>query len=192
MPGIQVALSITNIERLWSDCWCRDNPMGRFPGGKPPPAPRLDRWSRHRELPDPELRPDQLQQVLPGDFTRLGCYRVYLASSGEIDQPVGYDWGVLQTVSGTEPEPRIPCPGMQCVQNALRRAEKKRARRECGWGEGLFLGFELPDALPSRRIQSVQETVQRANEDHALRHCSRASDRVLHLELPLRLARAAV
>ena len=59
-------------------------------------------------------------------------------------------------------------------------------------GEGLFLGLELPDALPGSRIQGIQVTVQRTNVDHALRYCGRAGDRVLHLELPPGLARAAV
>jgi hypothetical protein len=113
--------------------------MGRFPGRKTPPAPRLDRRSRHRELPDPELRPDQLELVLPGDLTRIGCHRVYLTSRGEIDQSIGHNRGVLQPVSGAETELSIACSGMQCVQDALRRADKERAGRECRWGEGLCL-----------------------------------------------------
>src|SRR5215471_7859172 len=166
--------------------------MRRLPGGKTPSAPRLAGRSRYRELPDPELRPDQLQQVLPGDLTRIGCYRVYLTASEEIDQSVGHDRGDLQTVSGAKPESGVSCPGMQRVQNPLCRADKKCAGRESGWGKGLFLGLELPDALPGSRIQSIQKTVHRAHVDHALRHGGRASVRVLHLELPLGLARVAV
>src|SRR5262249_3361943 len=101
--------------------------MGRFPGGKAPSAPRLDRRSRYRKLPDPELCPDQLEQVLPRDLTRLGYHGVYLTASGEIDQAVGRDWGVLQTVSGAEPQPSVPGPGMQRVENPLRRADKQCA-----------------------------------------------------------------
>src|SRR6058998_468178 len=130
--------------------------------------------------------------MLPREFTCIGCHRVYLTSSREIDQPIGHDRGVLQTISGAETEPGISCPGMQRVQNPLRRADKERACREGGWGEGLFLGLELPDALPSSCIQGIQVTVQRTNVDDALHHGGRASDRVLHLELPPGLARLAV
>ena len=34
MPGIQVAFDIADIERLGGHCWCRENPMRRFPGRK--------------------------------------------------------------------------------------------------------------------------------------------------------------
>src|SRR5262245_16219674 len=133
--------------------------MGRLPGGKAPSAPRLAGRSRHRELPDPELRPDQLELVLPGKLTRIGCHCIYLTSRRKIDESIGHDRGILQTVSGAETEPSVACPGMQRVENPLCRAEKKRARREGRRGEWLFLGLKLPDALPGSRIQGVQETV---------------------------------
>ena len=79
-------------------CWGREKlPWGGF-REKNATSPRLGRRSRHRELPDPELRPDQLELVLPGDLTRIGCHRVYLTSRGEIDQSIGHTGVVLQTV----------------------------------------------------------------------------------------------
>ena len=102
MPGIQIAVGVTDIEGLGGHGWCRDNSTGRFPRGKTPPAAGLDGWPRHWELPDPELGPDQLQLILPGDLTSIGCHSVDLTSRGEIDQPVGDDRRVLQTVSGCE------------------------------------------------------------------------------------------
>src|SRR5436305_1448617 len=120
VAGIQVAGSITDVECLGGYCWCGEHPAGRLPGGKTPPTAGLAGRPRHRELPDPELGPDQLEFILPGELTRLGCYRVYLSSRGEIDQSVGDDWRVLQTLAGAKPQPGVPCPRMQRVETPLR------------------------------------------------------------------------
>jgi len=157
MPSIEVALSITDIECLWGHCRGRENAMRRFPGSKAPSAPRLGRWSRYRELPDPELRPDQLELVLPGELTRLGCHGIYLTSRGEIDQPVGHNWGVLQTLSGAETKLSVPCPGMQRVENPFRRADKERAaekaggERGCSWVLNCQMGFPVAASRAYRK-----------------------------------------
>src|SRR5262249_50946055 len=110
VAGIQIALGIPDIERLGSHCGCREHPAGRLPGGKTPPATGLAGRPRYRKLPDPELRPDQLELILPGELTRLGCDRVDLTSRGEIDQAIGDNRGALQTLAGTKTQPSVPCP----------------------------------------------------------------------------------
>src|SRR4029453_19245788 len=73
LPGMQVPLHVTDIERLGSHCWRRENPAEWWLRGEAPPATRLAGRPRQRESPEPELGPEVLELVLPGEFSRIGC-----------------------------------------------------------------------------------------------------------------------
>ena len=118
IPGIKIAIGITHIKSLGGHRWCGDNPAGPLPGGETPLAPRLAGRPRHRELPEPELGPDECELVLPRKLTGIGCHSEYPPPRGEIDQAVGDDGGVLQTVRGAITQPALSGPGMQSVKAA--------------------------------------------------------------------------